>query len=461
MAGLPDALTANLAPGPTGNPITTQLRPFEEDPLRFLLEMQRGYGDVVRLRLWPQVFHLISSPGGIRHVLSTHAGNYHGPPAAQRGRLRDRQRLLSGGMHSLSDDLFVLTRRMEKLGREVFHREQVESFAETMTAGSAALLDGWRERARDSAAFDVEAELLRLTQTILGDTLFHADLGEVGLALGGLLDRSAPQLRVSLFQRLERSSEEEERAWHAAMAAVDRFVTRLIAERRERGPSARDLLSILIFDEDEVTGEPLPPQKLWEAVTVFLIAGHTAIASALTWTCCLLAQHREAMRQAQREVDAVLAGRVPTLADLPRLRFTHMVVQEALRLYPPVWMFAPRMAAADDTIEGFRIPARSMVLISPYVLHRHAAYWQQPEAFLPERFAAPAPPVYMPFGSGPWGCVGSQFGLLEARLVLPMLLQRYDWELAPGQAIALDPQLALRPRGGLRIIAHARSEPPA
>jgi len=455
MGGAVDVLTANLAPGPGGNPITDQLRPFEEDPLRFLLRMREAHGNVVRLHLWPQLCHLVSDPNSIRYVLSTHAQNYHGPPAMQRGRLRDRQSLLGSGPQSLSDE-FQLTRRMEKLGSEVFHQKQVETFAPIIVRDTAAMLRRWQKHAETGEPFDAERDLLTLTQTILGDTLFHADLSRIGPTIARIMAGGPPQSRVSVFQQLEQAKPESNRPWLEAMAILNQFVADLVEERRRQGPGEKDLLSILLFDRDELTGEFLPEQKVLEAAWAFLIAGHSAVASLLTWTCFLLSQHQGIVLKVRAEVDATLGSRPPTTAHLPKLPYTHMVLQESMRLYPPVWMFAPRMTTKDDSIEGYRIPARSIILISPYVLHRHPDYWERPEEFEPARFAGSTPAAYLPYGAGPWGCVGSQFGMLEARLVLPMLLQRYDWELKPGYRVELDPQLALRPRHGLPIIVRAR-----
>jgi cytochrome P450 len=195
-------------------------------------------------------------------------------------------------------------------------------------------------------------------------------------------------------------------------------------------------------------------------LTITLVfAGHETTAVALTWTCYLLAGHAEAVGRLQREVATVLAGRVPTVADLPHLPYTRMVIEEALRLYPLAWMLA-RAARTDDVLGGCPIPAHTTVLLSPYLTHRHPAIWPDPERFDPERFAphlvAPRPPgAYFPFAAGLRVCLGASFAMLEAQLIVAQVSQAYRFDVVPGQPIVPQPQLTLRPRTGVHLLLHA------
>ena len=200
---------------------------------------------------------------------------------------------------------------------------------------------------------------------------------------------------------------------------------------------------------DPDTGAGFTDAELRNEAITMLLAGHETTASALSWTFALLAAHPEAAARVRAEVDDVLGQRTPMLDDLPRLTFTTQAIQETMRLYPSIWAIE-RRAVSHDVIGGFAIPAGSSVIISPYVLHRHPRFWPDPERFDPSRFDRPKPsPAYLPFGAGPRYCVGSEFAMLEARLVVAMVTQAFRLTLVPGHVVAPHPSLTLRVRGGL------------
>ncbi len=191
-------------------------------------------------------------------------------------------------------------------------------------------------------------------------------------------------------------------------------------------------------------------------MNTFIGAGHETTAVALTWTWYLLSQHREVEEQVRDEVRSVLGDRVPTVADLPRLALTRRVIEESMRLYPPVYAVA-KDVVADDVIGGYRIPARSMILLSQYITHRHPEFWDDPERFdpdrfLPERVAARPRFAYFPFLGGPHHCIGSEFAMMEAMLIVAMTLQRFRLRLMPGAVVEPESKLTLRPRGGLPMV---------
>jgi enediyne biosynthesis protein E7 len=183
-----------------------------------------------------------------------------------------------------------------------------------------------------------------------------------------------------------------------------------------------------------------------------LLAGHETTASTLGWTLYLIDRHPEVRERLHEEAVSVLGDRLPVFEDLPRLRYTGMVLEEVMRLFPPVWIL-PRKAQGDDEVGGFRVPAGADVLICPYTLHRHPAFWPDPERFDPERFAAPASErpryAYIPFGAGPRFCVGNNLGLLEATFVVAQLARELRLSKAPGYRVVPEPMLSLRVRGGL------------
>ena len=217
---------------------------------------------------------------------------------------------------------------------------------------------------------------------------------------------------------------------------------------------------MLMNARDEETGERMTDEQLRVEVTTFLLAGQETTSLALTWTWFLLSQHPAARQRLEHELDTVLGGRAPEYSDLAQLPYTRMVVDEAMRLYPPAWGFS-RQALDDDTLGGFQLPRGWLAFVVPYVLHRLPAYWKDPEAFEPDRFSpersAERPKfVYLPFGAGPRQCIGNQFALIEAHLSVATLAQRYRLQLVPGHRVEPWPLITLRPRYGMPMTIETR-----
>jgi cytochrome P450 len=334
----------------------------------------------------------------------------------------------------------------------------------TITASIADSMAAWAGPAQAGTPIDVAAEMATLTLAVLGRALLGVNLADDVAPLArafAVAATSGPlQRRMSVYQALQRSQEVADPALVDAARVVDTIVRRLIDDRRQTGDGAADLLTRLVFDrETDERGRLVTDEQLLMVVRVLLIAGHSAASSALAWTFHLVGEHPLVRARLESEIHTVLAGRVPMASDLPLLRYTRMVLLEAMRLYPPVWMLLPRRAARADRLGGYDIPRGTKVVISPWVLHRHPEFWARPEEFNPDRFSRTEPRAFLPFGAGPWGCVGTQFGLTEARLALAMAIQRYSWAAAvPGRPVVPDPQVALWPRDGLPMLFQQREK---
>ncbi len=447
--------TPGYTPGPGGNPLD-QLRAFEASPLGFLDEVSRSYGDVVRLRFWPELYHLISGPEAVRRVLVAEADRYHSIPSPA------RPAPAPDGSARANDHISPAD-RFHQLARSVFHgSEGVSSMVPEMTSTVDSWLSRWEPTNGDRRAVDIADEMSKLTLAVLARAVLRIDattdvdaLAEafrIGARVGSL------QHNVSVFQALERADRSVDPELAAAQAVIDAFVQRTIEVRRQSGDEGTDLLTRLVFDPGTDDPDRLrDDHEVRDVLSVLLIAGHSAVASALTWTFHLIARHPAVRARLEREVDTVLGRRRPTADDLSHLRYTRMVLLESMRLFPPVWLLLPRRASTADRIDGYAIPAGSKIAISPWVLHHHPALWPRPAVFDPERFARPEPKAYLPFGAGPWACVGAQFGLTEARLVVAMAVQRYRWHAPPGPPPVPDPQLALWPRDGLAVSFEVRN----
>jgi cytochrome P450 len=239
------------------------------------------------------------------------------------------------------------------------------------------------------------------------------------------------------------------------------LVLKIIADRRREGRDYGDLLSMLLAVRDEETGEGMNDEQLRDEVLTLILAGHETTATALSWIWYLLSQHPEVEAKLHAELDEVLGGRTPAMSDLANLNYTGMVVDEAMRLYPPVWGVG-RAAIDDDEIMGYRIPKGSNLALVQWFAHRHPAFWENPEGFEPERFSAERSAgrpryAFFPFGGGPRMCIGNIFALTEAQLVLAAVAQRYRLRMVPGHRIELQPLVTLRSRYGVKVTLERRA----
>jgi cytochrome P450 len=421
---------------------------MRRDPLAFVAALARDYGDVVRLGMGPVSVYLVHHPDGVKHVLQDNNQNYVKGPVIARVKV-----LIGEGLFT-SEGAFW--RRQRRLAQPAFHRERIAGFAATMVRCTAERLARWADVARRGEPIDVAAEMNALTLTVVGETLFGRDLsGEAaaaGLALRVALETTAYRVMCWVVSPIWGPTARN-RAFRAAVRTLDTLVYDLVDSRRRSALPADDLLGMLMAARDEETDEGMSRLQLRDEIMTFLLAGHETTAAALAWTWYLLAHHPEMAERARAEAIAVLGDRLPTLEDLPRLPLARMVVEEAMRLYPPVWGIG-RQTIAADRIGGYDIPAGALVNLSPWVTHRHPDVWDEPERFDPERFRPGVERTrprfaYFPFSGGPRLCIGEAFALMEAQLVVAMMLQRYRLTLVDDWPVVPEPTLTLRPRGGL------------
>jgi cytochrome P450 len=311
---------------------------------------------------------------------------------------------------------------------------------------------------------DIDEEMMRLTRTVVLRALLGADLGPFADKVDDAWTIINQHIGESFWSLglTDRLPTAKNRRFQAARAVLRAAVDHVISQRR-RNPSDEDadLLSMLLSARDEDTGEVMTDHQVRVEVTTFLLAGQETTSLALTWTWYLLSQHAAAQQKLTDEIDAVLGGRPPEYTDLVNLPYTRMVIDEAMRLYPPAWGFS-RQALADDELSGFRLPRGWLAFVIPYVLHRLPAFWKDPDTFdpdrfLPERIADRPKFVYLPFGAGPRQCIGNQFASIEAQLVLATLAQRYRLHLVPRHKVEPWPLITLRPRFGMPMIVEART----
>lgn len=449
-------------PGPRYLTPFAAARAMRPDPLGFVTRLAREWGDVVCVRMGPIAVHMFFHPDDVRHVLQEHNQRYVKGPIIARAKV-----LIGEGLFTSEGSFW---RRQRRLAQPAFHRERIAGLVDTMVACTAERLDAWRPVGPAGEAIDVAAEMSELTLTVVGRTLFGADLSasaaDVGralrVALAGTADRALEWMVAPMWVPTRKN-----RRLRAAIATLDRVVYDVIARRRRAGVVRDDLLGMLMEARDADTGEGMTPRQLRDEVMTFFLAGHETTANALSWALYLLARHPEAEERLRAEVETVLGDRPPAAADVPALAFARAVVEEAMRLYPPVWGIG-RQAVEPDEIRGVQLPAGALVNLSPWVTHRHPAFWWDPERFDPDRFLPPAAQdrprfAYFPFSGGPRLCIGETFALVEAVVVLAMLVQRHRLVLPAGHTAAPEVSLTLRPAGGLpmRVAPGDRQAPAA
>ncbi len=358
-------------PGPPSSGWKGSFSTYSRDPLSFLPEAIRTYGDVIGLRFLKFRIYFVNHPDAIEEVLVTQARKFG------KGRvLKANRRLFGKGLLTSEGDFWLKQRR---LAQPAFHRARIASYAESMTHYAENLVKTWR----DGEERDIHVEMMGLTLQIVGKTLFGIEVTqeakEVGHALEALMELNSDFRRLMLVPGWL-PTPTNIRA-ELAVRRLDKIIYRIIRERRASGEDRGDLLSMLLQAQDEDGSQMSDRQLRDEALTIFL-AGHETTAVALSWTWWLLAQHPEVEAKLHAELDSVLQGRTPTLDDLPILRYTEQVITESLRLYPPAWGMA-RMAVEDTEIAGYKVRKGSGVTVAQWAVHRDPRWYDVPEEFRP------------------------------------------------------------------------------
>jgi cytochrome P450 len=442
-------------PGPVGRPPLDDLRALQRGPHEFLLRVVHVYGGMLRYPVGPLTAYVAAHPDYVKHILQDNNRNYS-KDTFQYNLLGS----ITGNGLLTADGEFWL--RQRRLAQPAFHRARIVTFAALMTGFTQTMLQRWGHIASQGQPIDVAAEMMHLALQIVGKAMFSVEIGERADTLAEatltVLDHIVHRARtfgmIPQFLPTARN-----RRFRAALQTLNQAVFATIEQHR-RTPDTGDLLGMMMQAKDAETDQGMTDEQLRDEVITMLIAGHETVASGLAWAWYLIGTHPDVEETLHDELDRVLGGRPPVAADLSRLIYTEMVFEEALRLYPPAWIIS-RKALVEDVICGYRVPAGALVVTSPYVTHRLPEFWEEPDLFQPERFTpeqtATRPRfAYYPFGGGPRLCIGNQFALIEAQLIMATVAQRYRLRPLPGHPIEVEPGVTLRPKHGLMM----RLEPP-
>ncbi len=435
----------------TGRPPSSsrfhQLRHLGTDAHIVMHRLLRTHGDFVRWRGFQDVY-LVNHPNFIRTVLAQDHAHYS-------KRLIDYRvlaQVLGNGLVTNDGPHWV---RQHGLIQPLFGHHHVNSFDGTINALTTSLMDDWETRDAGEI-LRVDREMSRLTFRIVGATLFGSDLDHHGDDIAEIvelvnLDPLELRALLTLFPWLPTPYNGK---WRRALKRLDRIVYGLIEARRRRGVEGDgDILERLLHAFEGGGGNGMDEKQIRDEVVTLMLAGHETSATALAWTLYLLATHPRIEARLAEALAASLNGAPATAGDLPRIPYLKQVVQESMRLYPPVWAYARRAEEATE-FNGYLLPLHAAVVVAPFALHRHPDFWPDPERFDPDRFDPVAgvgrePYAYLPFAAGPRACIGAGMAMLEIQLVLAQLIQRFKVHIVPDHPIETLAKVTLKPRYGI------------
>jgi len=441
------------APGPKGRFLLGNLIEVSRDWLGFYNRCTEEYGDVVRVHLAHVPVYLVVHPRDIETVLVTNAGNF-----TKSADYRALARVLGQGLLTSEGDFW---KRQRSLIQPGFHRQSILAYAAVMARPAGRMLDSWKEKGERN----IHEDMMRVTLEIVAQCLFGVEVTDaaerVGKAMEVVTERFIINASLAMVFRFDIPVLFAPREWRA-IRELNEIIGSIIRERRSSNQPREDLLDMLLRARD-ADGNAMSDAQLRDEVMTLFLAGHETTAIALSWACYLIAQNPHIEAKLAEELRAVLGDRVPTPEDLPRLRYTDMVLKEVMRLYPAVWGIG-RKAVEGCELGGYRVPAGSNIFILQWRTQRDPRFFPDPERFDPERWRED--PIrsgkiprfaYFPFGGGPRVCVGASFAMMEATLLFAMIQQRFHLEIVAGHPIEIFASVTLRPKHGIRVIPERRT----
>jgi len=444
-----DAAQNQFPRGPENSTYSILFGERKQDPLAFFTRLARDYGDVTGLKLLNFRTLFISHPDDIEDMLVNKARSF------EKGRvMKANMRLFGEGLLTSEGDFWL---RQRRLAQPAFHRARVAAYGATMVEFAERAMRNWRS----GETRDIHEDMMQITLQVVGKTLFNADLAhdarEVGETLETLL-KLAADFGKSILIPLWVPTPRNLRA-RIGVRRIEKIIYRIIAQKRAEARDTGDLLSMLLAVQDEDGSRMTDKQLRDETITLFL-AGHETTANALSWTIWLLAQNPRAQKKFLDELDGILAGRAPSVEDIPKLIYTSHVLTESMRLYPPAWGMA-RLAIEPVEVAGYKLAPGNGIACAQWVVHRDPRWFDEPEKFIPERWeddlAKRLPRfAYFPFGGGPRQCIGNSFALMEATLILATVAQKFRFRIVETHPVKPLASITLRPAQGIRATLEAR-----
>jgi len=437
-------------PGPKATPMIGNLAEFGRDPLGFVSMCAKQYGDVVKIRVEKERdTYLINNPSQIEYVLANTNRMF------SKGYYRDPvMRLVLGNGLITSEGEFWM--RQRRLSQPAFHHKRIAGYADIMVGFT------------NNEVHNIDEDMMRLTMEIVSKTLFHIDLREGAKGISHSIETVMKEYNAQLTSVIKRilsllglgkMPTPGDSRLNLAVNKLDSIIYKIIGERRTIPGDRGDLLSMLIEAHDEDDGSSMTDKQLRDEVMSLFLAGHETTANSLSWTWYYLSENPNVEQKLMSEIQHVLNGRLPTFDDLPRLKFVEQVIKEVMRLRPPIWWIS-REANQDCEIGGFHIPAGSEIGMSQWIVHHDPKYFEDPLTFKPERWNDLEKHLpkyaYFPFGGGHRVCIGNQFAMMEAILLVTTIAQRFHMERVKENPVVLEPSITLRPKDGIQMILRMR-----
>ncbi|MGZ3458319.1 MAG: cytochrome P450 [Archangium sp.] len=443
-----------LPPGYHGHWLL-HIREHVKDPLGMFIRAHQRYGDIVFLNVAMGPTYLLAHPDHAQRVLADNARNFPALGKSSTG-------LMGNGLFASEGEFW---RRQRRMVQPAFHRSRLIKMVQGMVTGTQALAEHWEQAARTGEPVELMEQTHQLVLTLLGTSLFSPDVYEGQSALracAAFLSHHSHEAPVDslwwlLLRRLRIPHRRRQQQWRTSLAMMDKTLYDLISERRKNPGDRDDILSMLLEARDS-QGEAMTDKEVRDELVTLFIGGHESTSVALAWIWYALMIHPEVERRVREELATVLGGRAPSGEEIQSLTYTRAVVEETLRLYSPAWRLRRRVVE-DEQIDGWTIRAGSFVTLSPYLLHRHASVWEEPERFKPERFFPEQKErrhryAWLPFGGGQRLCIGNGYTLTLLVTVIATLLQRFQARLVPGHPVVPMATGTYHPRFGIKVTLH-------
>ena len=437
--------------------LVTALSPVrvEIDTLGYMLTAAEKFGSFYGIYIGDKsprnVTYILSDPNLIHQILVDRNAEFHKAEIIR----RSIGGLLGNGLLLSEGDFW---KRQRKLAQPAFHHQRIAAYGTTMVQQTVEMLSRWKM----GDTIDIAREMMALALDVVNRTLFSVNMRDQAERIGQLMHviLEASNDRINQYEPVwEKLFKTRQKQETAAERELFHIIDGIIAEHRQRDEDTGDLLSMLLAARDE-DGQPMSEQQLRDEVMTLFVAGHETTANGLAWAFYLVSQNPEVEAKLLREI-APLNGQPPTLKDLQQMPYSEMVMKEVMRLYPPAGG-ATREPIHDAQIGDYYLPAGSNIAISTYTMHRNPALFPDPLKFDPERFSpereADIPKyAYLPFGGGPRVCIGNSFAMMESRLVLTTVLQRFKLVTVPGQKVRAEQLFTIRPKGGVQMLVEPRT----
>jgi len=429
---------SQLPPGPTAK---FDLH-LSSDSFATIESLINQYGDICRIQpvRRKQYTYLVNNPDYIKHILLTNNSNY------KKGIGFERVKMLLGNGLIVSDGDFW--RQQRRMIQPSFQKSNIALLSGAMCDSNMSLLKEWELKADSGEVINLTEDMSHLALDIILHAIFSQDVERIVELNGGenpfLFFASDATRDLSVVLKFR---------------ALSKLIAEIISIRRHDQIDRQDFLGMFMAARDKDTGESMPDKALIDEVTTMIVAGHETAATTLNWTWYLLSQNPKVEQTLHSEVDQ-LQLRAPSFEDLAKLEYTRQTLEETLRLYPPVWLFT-RAAIDEDRLGPYLVPENADIMITPYFLHRHTKYWDDPEAFLPERFSAAQVKarhrfVHIPFSAGPRRCIGDFFGIVEMQIHLGIMASRFSMEYIGDKPPELEPAVNLRSKHSISMIIKRR-----